>query len=425
MDKIKRVFLTQPNNRLRTILTMANTLQQLSTTEVGSEHESSCSIPVEDTPLYRPTVPEVRGHIPAEVSSRSLGLGVLVFAVVGGLFGLTLWGALVAPWWPLQIACALLNGLLSSTIFVVGHDACHGSLTPYTWLNRILGRIAFLPSLTPYVTWEFAHNRVHHSYTNLRPKDYAWAPFSKDEYDRLPWLRRVLERHYRTPFGLGSYYLIEYWWKHLLFPSRAEHQEMKRPFTYAFDLLLVVCFAIGQALLILHIADTATPAQDFWGPFTSPAALFVVAWLVPFLMWNWLMGFAIFQHHNHQSIAWYNDREEWDFFAAQVESTVHMQMPKLLEWTSAFIMQHTAHHVNPKIPLYRLVDSQKCLEQAYPEQIVVNTWTFTSLGRTMALCKLYDYENHCWLSFAGRPTSERNRIIEAMREYREKINASK
>ena len=33
---------------------------------------------------------------------------------------------LLAPWWPLQIACAILAGLFIATSFVVGHDACHG-----------------------------------------------------------------------------------------------------------------------------------------------------------------------------------------------------------------------------------------------------------------------------------------------------------
>ena len=84
----------------------------------------------------------------------------------------------------------LFNGMFIGTFFIVGHDACHGSLTPFDSVNRVLGRIAFLPSLAPYITWEFAHNRIHHSYTNWRGKDYAWAPFSKEEYDRMPAWRR-------------------------------------------------------------------------------------------------------------------------------------------------------------------------------------------------------------------------------------------
>jgi acyl-lipid omega-6 desaturase (Delta-12 desaturase) len=368
------------------------------------------------TPGARPNVPEVRGQVPAEVRTQSLPHGLWSFTVAGGLYALTLWGALAAPWWPLQLLCGIVNGLFIAMFFVVGHDACHGGLTPFEALNQTLGRIAFLPSLTPYITWEFAHNRIHHSYTNWRVKDYAWAPYSKDEYDRMSGLRRLMERHYRSILGLGSYYLIEYWWKHLLFPSKAEREEMKQPKTYVFDVLLVIAFLVAEVAFVLWWASTTVPSEGWLGAFTSPAALIIVALVVPFLMWNWFMSFAIFQHHNHPRVAWFIDRDEWDFFAGQVESTVHVVMPWYLEFVTAHIMQHTAHHVDPKIPLYRLTDSQHCLEEAYPQDIVVERWTFTTLGRTLVRCQLYDYENHRWLNFRGRPTSEPNPVLRALRE---------
>lgn len=364
----------------------------------------------------RPTVPEVRGQVAPEVRACSLWRGLQSFVVAGSLYGLTLWGALAAPWWPLQIVCGLLNGLFIAMIFVVGHDACHGGLTPFQALNQFLGRVAFLPSLTPYITWEYAHNRIHHSYTNWRGKDYAWAPFSKEEYDRLPAWRRFLERHYRSLAGLGSYYLIEYWWKHLFLLAKAERQEMKRTRTYVLDALLVTVFAAAEVALVLWWASVQSPSESWLGAFTSPVALIAVALVLPFLFWNWFMSFAIFQHHNHLRVAWFIDRDEWDFFAGQVESTVHVVMPWYLEFVTAHIMQHTAHHVDPKIPLYRLTESQLCLESAYPKNIVVERWTFNTLGRTLAYCKLYDYENHRWLNFRGRPTSEPNPVLRALRE---------
>src|SRR5579862_5116335 len=82
-------------------------------------------------------------------------------------------------------------GVLLAMLFVVGHDACHGSYTSRRWLNSAIGRIAFLPTLTPFSTWELSHNLTHHIYTNLKQLDYVWTPLSKHEYDALPpWRRR-------------------------------------------------------------------------------------------------------------------------------------------------------------------------------------------------------------------------------------------
>jgi omega-6 fatty acid desaturase (delta-12 desaturase) len=340
---------------------------------------------------------------------------VLLAAMI--LYGAAVAAVLLAPWWPLQIGGAILAGLFIATIFVVGHDACHGSLTPYDTLNKVLARIAFLPSWTPYTSWEFAHNRVHHSYTNLRGKDYAWAPLSKLEYDRLSRPRRWLERHYRSLWGLGSYYFIEYWLRHLLFPTKTERQEMKRPVAFSLDLVFVLVFAAAQVWALHAWCDTLATSESFWGPFTSMPAMLLTVIVLPFLVWNWGMAFAIFQHHNHPRAVWYAVREEWDFFAGQVESTVHAQMPRWLDWISAFIMQHTAHHVNRRIPLYRLSESQRHLERAYTDEIIIEPWSFTALGKTLARCKLYDYENHRWLNFQGRQTTGPNPI---MREFKER-----
>ncbi len=391
----------------------------------SSAIEASCAAlaPVRDTNSARatwparPTVPEVRGQIPAEVSARSLPLGLTVFFAAITVYCAAVAAVLLAPWWPLQIACAILAGLFIATVFVVGHDACHGSLTPYDPLNKVLGRIAFLPSWTPYVSWELAHNRVHHAYTNLRGRDYAWAPLSKDEYDRLTRARRGLERHYRSIWGLGSYYLIEYWLRHLMFPSRKERQEMKRPVTFAVDLVLVSVFVTAQIWGLYAWCESLAPSESLWGPFTSVPALLLTVIVLPFLVWNWGMAFAIFQHHTHPRAVWYAVREERDFFAGQVESTVHAQMPRWIEWISAFIMQHTAHHVNTRIPLYRLSESQRYLEWAYPDKIIIEPWSFTALGKTLARCKLYDYDHHRWLNFKGKPTTEPHPM---MREFKER-----
>jgi omega-6 fatty acid desaturase (delta-12 desaturase) len=177
-------------------------------------------------------------------------------------------------------------------LFIVGHDACHGSFTASRTLNAWIGRVAFLPSLTPFRTWELGHNQTHHVYTNLKPLDYVWAPFSKTEFDRLPRRRHWLERAYRTAPGVGIYYALEIWWRRLFFP---------RGRRYWRDCSL--CAAYGIALS------------------ASAIALGWRAWLVgvvwPFVCWNWLMGWAIFEHHTHPT-PWFDDEAAWRAAGAQV-----------------------------------------------------------------------------------------------------------
>ncbi|HET7499607.1 MAG TPA: fatty acid desaturase, partial [Kofleriaceae bacterium] len=60
---------------------------------------------------------------------------------------------------------AVAAGVFSGSLFMIGHDACHGSYTSRPVLNQVLGRIAFLTSYHTYSPWELSHNRIHHVYT--------------------------------------------------------------------------------------------------------------------------------------------------------------------------------------------------------------------------------------------------------------------
>ena len=119
------------------------------------------------------------------------------------------------------------------------------------------------------------------------------------------------------------------------------------------------------------------------------------------------MGFATFQHHTHPRVVWYADEGEWSFFRSQVQGTVHVEMPVWVERLLHNIMEHTAHHVDTRVPLYNLADAQRAVEAAYGEEnVIVERFTLAGVGRTFRTCQLYDYGAHCWLSFDGERTTE-------------------
>ena len=92
-----------------------------------------------------------------------------------------------------QLAIGPLLGLMIARLFILGHDACHVTLFGSGRTNPLIGRLLFLPSLTPFL-WGSGHNVAHHGYTNLVGFDYVSAPLRKDEFDRLSPGRRALKR---------------------------------------------------------------------------------------------------------------------------------------------------------------------------------------------------------------------------------------
>jgi omega-6 fatty acid desaturase (delta-12 desaturase) len=299
-----------------------------------------------------------------------------------------------------KILLAVFSGFMIGRIFILGHDACHQSFTPHRGLNKVLGRLAFLPSLTPYSLWEVGHNVVHHGQTNLKGFDFVWAPLSLEEYNKLTPAEKALERHYRSGWGPALYYMLEIWWKKMFFPSK-KAMPATRP-AFLWDNVLVSAFAViwVGALIVAAIQTNQ-----------SILLTVIMGFLIPFIFWNAMIGFVVYVHHTHPSVSWYSDKSEWLRAQPFVSTTVHLVFP--LKWGAWMhhIMEHTAHHVDMSVPLYKLKEAQTKLETMLPERIIIQKFSWAWYFDTAKLCKLYDTEKKCWLDFDGNKTADSIKVV--------------
>ena len=226
------------------------------------------------------------------LSTRTTAWALVLLAFDYGLLMAAFTGTVLleAAW--AKLLCGLAAGFVTGRLFIIGHDACHQSLTPHRGLNRWLGRIAFLPSLTPYSLWDVGHNVVHHGYTNLKGVDFVWAPLTREEYAALPPLQRALNRLYRSGWAPGLYYFIEIWWKKMYFPNR-EQMPTRRPI-FVKDGLLVSAFAL---LWAGGLVAGALAAEQ------SVALVLAAGFALPFLFWNSMIGFVVYVHHTHVKVS--------------------------------------------------------------------------------------------------------------------------
>ena len=343
-----------------------------------------------DQPLPHRKV--IRGWLTPWADRRTLlALGLLATDLL--LYAVFLTGTVVLEALWARLLCGLAMGFMIGRLFIIGHDACHQSFTPHRRLNRWLGRLAFLPSLTPYSLWEVGHNVVHHGYTNLKGVDFVWAPLTKAEFDALRPGRRWLERVYRSGWGPALYYLIEMWWLRMFFPSRAHMATRRREFRL--DSLLALAAGVAWVGGLVG----AALALD-----RPVLPMLVYGFGVPFLFWNAMIGFVVYVHHTHTEVRWHDDKTAWGSAAPFVSTTVHLVFPWRVGALMHHIMEHTAHHVDMSIPLYRLPGAQQLLEQTLPGRIVVQRFSWRWYFETARRCKLYDFQRGCWTDFKGQRT---------------------
>jgi acyl-lipid omega-6 desaturase (Delta-12 desaturase) len=340
----------------------------------------------------------LKAIIPSECRERQTGRGLYYFAISALAYALSFatlaW--LSSP--VLRIPLVLLNGLAIAILFVVGHDACHGALTPSARANYVISQLSFLPSLHPFTGWSLSHNTLHHAWANLREHDPGYPPYTVEEFSRLSRWRQLETRVHRTFFGVTLMYLSTVWWPYMVAPSKNKRVMLDKVGNFGRERVWVVAYLA----FVVAIAIAAGVAKG-----SSPlrASVEEVAWIVigPFLVFGWLIAWATYLHHTHPQVRWYDSQTEWREAQAQLTATVHVVFPRWAELMLHEIMQHPAHHVDPNVPFYSLANAERALEHTVGHQMVVMHFTVRDALASLRICRLYDYKTHTWHDWDGTP----------------------
>jgi omega-6 fatty acid desaturase (delta-12 desaturase) len=285
---------------------------------------------------------------------------------------------LLVPLW-------VVAGLAVSGLFVVGHDAAHGALFDSDRLNAIVARLTMLPSLHATELWIFGHNRVHHGHTLRQGMDFVWHPSTVEEYLAMGRLRRLRHRFEWGPLGAGAYYLREVWWNKMVRfrPPERWAGAMRR------DRALVAAYAIATLATLVALGGSG----GIWD--------WLKVVVVPFLLFCHSIGWVVHVHHIQPEIRWWT-RREWNRFRGQVEGTTVLWGPPGWNLFFHWIMVHLPHHVDMRIPCYRLPEAARAIAAAFPDEVDERPIRVRDYLRSVRSCKLHDFETGTWQRYPGR-----------------------
>jgi omega-6 fatty acid desaturase (delta-12 desaturase) len=355
----------------------------------------------------RPTgLRAVLAVIPDHCYQRSVARGVGLVLRDAAILALASFGlastnnplALIPLW--------VLAGLAVSGLFVLGHDAAHQALFDQRWANDLVGRLAMLPSLHATEVWIFGHNRVHHGHTLRQGMDFVWHPLTVDQYRSLGPLGKLRHRFEWGPLGSGAYYLREIWFNKMVrfHPPERWRRAMRR------DQALVAGYAAATLGAALALAAAGGPGAGAGDGVVSASVVGVGLWawvkvvVVPFLIFCQVIGWVVHVHHIQPDIRWWG-RREWNRFRGQVEGTTVLVGPPGWELFFHWIMVHLPHHVDARIPCYRLPEAADAIAERFPDEVVTRPIGMGDYLRATTRCKLHDFETGRWLNYRGEPTS--------------------
>lgn len=251
------------------------------------------------------------------------------------VYGLAVLLATVSPFWPLKLAAGTIAGLTIIRLFIFYHDHLHGAILTDSPVGKGIMAFVGMHTLNPPSVWKETHDYHHRNnakmlggsigsfpvvttgmWTAMNPSQRFWYSFARHPL--------TIASGYVTIFMLG-----------MCLSSFA--RDPKRHWQ-------------GPVAIAMHFGLAA-----FWAWLFGPAAaLFAV--IYPIALTTMLGGYLFYAQHNFPDIE-LRDRKTWEFSFAAVKSSSMMDMSALMHWFTGNIGYHHVHHLNHRIPFYRLPEA--------------------------------------------------------------------
>ncbi len=343
----------------------------------------------------RARVAQLGNAIPTSCYDNPTSLGLAIFARDAAIY----FAALALLIQTTSLCWAVVGWIVAanaiSALFVLGHDAAHGALFRSRALNYLVGQLAMLPSLHAFSVWAYGHNRIHHAFSCCRDLDFVWHPNSPAEFAGMSGWRRWRHRLEWSAFGAGIYYARAMWWGKIVrgAPPRGMGGSFLR------DRTIVAGFALVFGGVMAAIGWRIEPTLQ------GSAWMVGKTFVLPWLLWNAMIGWAIYIQHIHPHIAWM-ERRQWNREKGWVEGTTNYQVPKVVNLIWHNIFDHTAHHLDPRIPFYRLPAATAALRCARGELTELAPYRLRDYVEVTRRCKLFDFDRGVWVDYTGRPAVE-------------------
>jgi acyl-lipid omega-6 desaturase (Delta-12 desaturase) len=240
----------------------------------------------------------------------------------------TLWNFNLAA----KIVSSIFAGLLLLRLFVIYHDQQHHAILPKSRLAKIFMRIFGIFALSPNSIWQSSHNHHHKHNSKIMGSNIGSFPvMTKAHYlkaSRATRFKYLFERHPLTIlFGYLFAFIIGMCIKPFLSKPR-EHFECL--------VALLVHIGIGIALVCFF-------GWQAW----------LLAQVIPHFITYAIGTYLFYAQHNFPEVSFF-DKGGWTYEKAAMESSSYMKTTPVMAWFTANIGYHHIHHLNARIPFYRL-----------------------------------------------------------------------
>lgn len=262
----------------------------------------------------------------------------------GGFFATcsAMYGVLELSYW-IALAFAPLAAGFLVRIFIIQHDCGHLAFFRSRRANDVVGVMCSLLTLAPYASWRRQHAGHHGVWNDLDRRQSGADIYSScltvAEYRALGSGQRWRYRATRHPLVAN-----------LILPPLVFLVLYRFPFDMP--------PAWRRERLAVHMTNLALFAS--YGGAGLMLGFGPVAQVqLPVMVLASIVGVWLFSvQHRAECTRWIR-HEAWSATVAALEGSTCLRLPAVLQWFTGNIGFHHVHHLNPRVPNYRL---QECHE---------------------------------------------------------------
>lgn len=297
--------------------------------------------------------------------------GLLLVSLAGTIWNFHLAGKMV---------CSVLSGLFILRLFVIYHDQQHHAILPNSRLAELMMRAFGIYALSPSSIWRSSHNYHHKHNSKLRGSHIGSFPvMTREHYLRASRGTRLKYLFMRHPLTILFGYIFMFLYGMCVYPffnDRKAHLD---------------CFFA----FILHVAfGTALATFIGWDGL-------IYTQTIPHLIACAIGSYLFYAQHNFPGVI-LADKAGWTYEKAALESSSFLRTNPIMRWFTANIGYHHIHHLNAKIPFYRLPEVMECI----PE--LQNPKSTSLSPRDIYQClrlKVWDAQSQQLVSLDGRKST--------------------
>jgi acyl-lipid omega-6 desaturase (Delta-12 desaturase) len=258
-----------------------------------------------------------------------LSTAFLLMASVAG----TLWNFWLAG----KIVCSILAGLLILRFFVIYHDQQHEAILSKSRLAGVVMRIFGILALSPRSIWKSSHNHHHNHNSKLRGSQIGSFPImTKAQFLKSSQGERTKYLFMRHPLTILFGYIFVFLYGMCLYPF------LNHPRKH-YDCLIALVVHVGIGVML---------------SFSFGWQALLLTQLIPHFIACAVGSYMFYAQHNFPDVS-FNDAAGWTYEKAAMVSSSFMRTNRIMAWFTGNIGYHHIHHLNARIPFYRLPEVLK------------------------------------------------------------------